>query len=99
MSNAFVIVRSEQAPGAELPGQLGALTALIEREPDVPVHYLVRGEEWLLYGDVDRARDDFLTAQRLAAELASTRNWGYLAQAYVDRCEVGLRRCSVNLEP
>lgn len=95
MNGAVVFVRSGQ--GGTVTGQIRLLAHQIERAPDVPVHYVLRGEAWLTYGDVDRARDDFLTAWRLAAAQAATSNWGYLAQAYVDRCEAGLRRCNVEM--
>jgi len=95
MNDAVVFVRSGQ--GESLRGQLRLLTHLIEHAPDVPVHYVLRGEAWLLCGDVDRARDDFLTARRLAQAQAATSDWGYLAQAYVDRCEAGLRCCNLEL--
>lgn len=97
MSEAFVVVRSEQGAVLELPTQLRVLTRLIEREPDVPLHYVLRGETWLMYGYLDHAREDFLAARRLAVDVATASGWGYLAQAYVDRAEAGLRRCSVDI--
>lgn len=69
------------------------LTRLIENDPAHPVHYLLRGEEWLACGRPDRARADFLRAKALAAVLFAQSAWGYVYQAYVDRAEAGLREC------
>jgi hypothetical protein len=78
---------------AQVPVQVRTLTRLIQREPDVPVHYLLRGEEWLMLGELAYARADFERAHALAAAQLVESDWGYLLQAYLDRAEVGLRRC------
>jgi len=69
------------------------LTRLIQREPDVPVYYVLRGEGFLARGQHAQARADFEIAQRLAQALAAQSDWGYLYQAYGDRAVVGLRCC------
>lgn len=73
--------------------EIAWLNHLIERDPAIPVHYLLRGEEWLAYGQPDRARADFLKARDLAIGLSRRAEWGYIYQAYVDRAEAGLREC------
>ncbi|MCD4686432.1 MAG: hypothetical protein K8S97_10900 [Anaerolineae bacterium] len=84
-------MRSRNA--SKVPMQMRALTRLIQREPDIPVHYLLRGEEWLVLGDLARARADFEQAQALATALLIESDWGYVLQAYLDRAEAGLRCC------
>ncbi len=81
------------APG--VPPQVRLFVRLIEREPDNLVYYLLRGEEWLAYGQVAAARADFEAARRLAAAQMAQSGWGYLHQAYIDRAEAGLRCCGV----
>jgi hypothetical protein len=78
------------------PPQVRLLTRLIESDPTVPVHYLLRGEEWLVCGQFDRARQDFETARAQAEALLAESIWGYIYQAYVDRAETGLRQCNSN---
>jgi hypothetical protein len=73
--------------------EIALLNRLIEHDPALPVHYLLRGEEWLACGRPDRARVDFLSARNLARGLFAQADWGYLYQAYVDRAEAGLREC------
>ncbi len=84
-------------PAAEfaerLPPIIRLLTLTIQREPEAAVHYLLRGEEWLLRGELVRARADFLRAQALAARSLARSDWGYIDQAYQDRAEAGLRQC------
>lgn len=77
----------------DVPAQIRALTRKIQREPDVPVHYVLRGEEWLMLGELAFARADFEQAHALAAAQVIECDWGYLLQAYLDRADVGLRRC------
>lgn len=74
--------------------QLYWLTQAIEAQPDAPVNYLLRGEEWLVSGDLQRARDDFLRARSKAQRLLDSSAWGYLYQAYIDRALQGLRQCT-----
>jgi hypothetical protein len=77
--------------------QLLALNRAIEADPDAPGHYVLRGEEWLMYDQPERARMDFLMARQLAEELVNQSAWGYLYQAYLDRADAGLRQCGVYL--
>jgi len=77
----------------DMTAELALLSRLIESCPAHPVHYLLRGEEWLACGQPERARDDFVRARALAIQLFAQSDWGYLYQAYVDRAEAGLREC------
>jgi len=77
------------------PRQVRLLTHLIESAPTAPVHYLLRGEEWLVCGQWDRARQDFETARAQAERLLAESIWGYVYQAYIDRAETGLRQCNL----
>lgn len=73
------------------PTRLELLTAAIERHPDAPVNYVLRGEALREAGNLDSAVDDFLTALRLAEGRETT--WEFLNRAFLDRARQGLRRC------
>lgn len=73
--------------------QVRALNRAIQADPGAPVHYLLRGEEWLSCGEVARARSDFETVLDRVTALLDQSDWGYIYQAYIDRALVGLRRC------
>lgn len=75
------------------PRPVRALTRLIALNPASPVHYLLRGEEWLACGRDDLARQDFEAARSLALRDLDISAWGYLSQAYIDRADAGLRQC------
>ncbi|MBN1201135.1 MAG: hypothetical protein JXJ20_04695 [Anaerolineae bacterium] len=75
------------------PVQIRLLTHAIRSRPGAPVNYLLRGEEWLLAGDLGRARADFVAAKTRAIRLLKDSAWGYIYQAYVDRAEAGLSQC------
>lgn len=79
------------------PGSLeiADLSGAIERDPDAPINYLLRGEAWLICGEPDRAQTDFETARTMATDLLRRSEWGYIYQAYLDRADAGLRRCHV----
>ncbi|MBI5961764.1 MAG: hypothetical protein HY866_23705 [Chloroflexi bacterium] len=76
-----------------LTPQVQWLTRAILDDPDAPVHYLLRGEEWLVCGRWTEARTDFEMALTLSEKLLISSAWGYIFQAYIDRAEAGLRRC------
>ncbi len=90
----------EPAFQGQLPAnaQIGLLTRAIEAEPDAPVNYLLRGEEWLICGETEQARADFEVARTLAEQGLRQSEWGYIFQAYIDRAAAGLRRCGVVVE-
>ena len=71
--------------------QLYELDYAVERHPDAPVNYLLRGEYWLSVGDIYQAREDLTRARDLAAELYKSSDWGYIYQSYIDRAEAMLR--------
>ena len=81
------------ASSERIPPVIRLLSQAIARDPQAAVHYLLRGEEWLLRGELERARADFLRAQALAARDLARSDWGYINQAYRDRAEAGLRQC------
>jgi Tfp pilus assembly protein PilF len=72
--------------------RLQALDLAIERAPDAPVNYLLRGEYWLEVGEVDLARQDLQMARDLAKGQAEASDWGYIYQSYHDRAEELLKR-------
>lgn len=72
---------------------LRLLTRMIEHAPQSPIHYLLRGEEWLAQGDFAAACADLDRARQLAQAQAQASAWGYLYQSYADRAIVGLRQC------
>jgi len=82
-------------PAALANPHIRALTRMIEVSPEVPVNYVLRGEEWLIYGEVGRARLDFEHARAQAERLLAESAWGYLYQAYIDRADAGLRQCDI----
>jgi hypothetical protein len=69
------------------------LSRLIEADPEAPVNYLLRGEEWLVCGQVEQARADFEAARARSERLLNQSAWGYIFQSYIDRAEAGLRQC------
>ncbi|MCC7445835.1 MAG: hypothetical protein IT324_00390 [Anaerolineae bacterium] len=77
---------------AEIISRVDVLTAAIERYPDSPVNYVLRGEALLEGGDNDLAAEDFVKALELAEPRAETANWGYISRALADRARDGLRR-------
>ncbi len=77
---------------AEIISRVDVLTDAIDRYPDSPVNYVLRGEALLEGGDSDLAADDFMKALELAEPRAETANWGYLSRALADRARDGLRR-------
>jgi len=76
----------------EIISRVDVLTEAIERHPDSPVNYVLRGEVLLEGGDNDLAAQDFLKALELAEPRAETANWGYIHRAMADRAREGLRR-------
>lgn len=85
----------ERAGGAKPTrrAQIAVLSWLITTNPDAPVNYLLRGEEWLACGQLPHARKDFARARALAAQAYQGSAWGYIYQSYIDRADAGLRQC------
>jgi hypothetical protein len=91
-----MIERSSPAVAEDAPverEQHRLLARAIEANPDAPVNYLLRGEEWLMCGQLARAWADFTAARARAENLLSQSAWGYIYQAYIDRADAGLRQC------
>ncbi len=80
---------------AQANPHIRVLTRMVELSPEAPVNYVLRGEEWLIYGEVERARTDFERARAQADHLLSESAWGYVYQAYIDRADAGLRQCDI----
>ncbi|WP_119073085.1 hypothetical protein [Aggregatilinea lenta] len=76
-----------------VPAPIALLAEAIEQQPEAPVNYLYRAEQWIVRGYVDEAQADFLAAQALSAEALAASAWGYLDQYYMDWAEDGLQRC------
>jgi hypothetical protein len=73
--------------------QLFLLSRAIKADPNAPVNYLLRGEEWLARGQVEQAQVDFLRARARAEDMLRESAWGYIYQSYIDRVDAGLRYC------
>jgi len=65
--------------------RLLALNLAVERAPDAPVNYLLRGEYWLEHQRPSLAREDLEQALMLAQTQLDTLDWGYIYQSYIDR--------------
>jgi hypothetical protein len=74
--------------------RLFLLSRAIERIPDAPANYVMRGELLLARGDIEGAQRDFEVAVELAETRAESANWGYINRALVDRAHEGLRQCA-----
>jgi hypothetical protein len=73
--------------------RLFLLNRAIEKMPDAPSNYVMRGELLLARGEIEGARRDFELALELAETRAETANWGYINRALVDRAREGLKHC------
>jgi tetratricopeptide (TPR) repeat protein len=83
----------EFAEVVEAVTRVETLSRAIERRPEAPVNYVLRGEALLDGGDYEAAASDFERALALANPSAETANWGYINRALADRAHEGLRRC------
>ncbi len=79
---------------SEVASRVDVLTAAIEKRPDAPVNYVLRGEALLDGGDYGLAAEDFRKALELAEPQAESANWGYINRALADRAREGLRYCT-----
>ncbi|MBX3066155.1 MAG: hypothetical protein KF726_24465 [Anaerolineae bacterium] len=95
------IVDQEEAPAASaasagsptLSPRIAVLSDAIERHPDAPANYVLRGEAYLELAKYQLAASDFMTALRLAADRQT--DWEYLNRSVLDRARQGLRRVEI----
>jgi len=69
----------------ETERRLYILNIAVDREPEAPANYLLRGEYWLEQGKMEQARQDLTTAKTLAEAQREAQDWGYAYQSYADR--------------
>ncbi len=81
-----------QARRTYIAERLVALTRAIERQPESPANYVIRGEVYEEIGERARAEEDFRTALKLAEAQFADDDWGMVSQALQDRAVAGLRR-------
>src|SRR4051812_6637381 len=81
----YAMTQREALRLAGLAFRIDVLTTAIEKNPEAPVNYVLRGEMLLDGGDLDLAADDFHKALVLAQSRAEGANWGYIYQALADR--------------
>lgn len=77
--------------------QLEELTEAIAQDPEVPSHYVLRGELYMQGGEYELAAIDFEQALQLAAARFETDDWGLLSQVLRDQAEYGLERAERRL--
>jgi uncharacterized protein HemY len=80
--------------GAEKAQRLRLLSRKIEKIPEAPVNYVLRGELYLSVNEYERAAADFRQALALAEALDPELDWGYINAAYIDRAHEGLRQAT-----
>src|SRR4051794_13294330 len=86
---------TQAAPVYRPFSQLELLTFAIERNPDAPVNYLLRGETYFTDGNDELAAQDFAKALALAEAQIDSTDWGYIYESYIDRAREGLSRCKI----
>ena len=89
-----VIPPPEANESIENTNRLIALTQKIDRYPEAPVNYVLRGEIYLSIGDNLSAETDFRQAIALSEQRDPELDWGYLNTAFLDRAVEGLRQVS-----
>lgn len=70
------------------------LSGAIDRYPDSPSNYVLRGELYLKVGETALAEADFRQALSLAQADYETSRWGLVAQALQDRARAGLTKAT-----
>jgi tetratricopeptide (TPR) repeat protein len=76
----------------EIEQRLRSLSLAIEKYPDTPANYVLRGELYLDVGEHELAAADFQRALEQAAAQFETSDWGGIAQVMRDRAESGLAK-------
>ncbi len=72
--------------------RLRSLSLAIEKYPETPANFVLRGELYLDVKEYELAAADFQRALELAAAQFEASDWGGIAQVMRDRAEVGLER-------
>jgi|FLYN01.1.fsa_nt_gi tetratricopeptide (TPR) repeat protein len=72
--------------------RLRNLSLAIEKYPETPANYVLRGELYLDAGEYELAAADFRRALELASAQFEASDWGGIAQVMRDRAEAGLER-------
>ncbi len=83
-----LILRPKQAAALRIDG----LGRAIDRSPNVPSNYVLRGELYLQLKRYADAEMDFRRALDLAAAQVESQDWGVVAQVLQDRALAGLKQ-------
>jgi hypothetical protein len=74
----------------DLEQRLRALNQAIAGADNTPTNYVLRGELYLELGAYKLALADFEHAEKLATYQLDEHNWGFIAQAMLDRAQAGM---------
>lgn len=83
-----LLLRPKHAAALRIDG----LGQAIERSPNVPANYVLRGELYLTLKRYADAEMDFRRALDLAAAQVESQDWGVVAQVMQDRALAGLKQ-------
>ena len=83
-----LLLRPKHAAALRIDG----LGQAIERSPNVPANYVLRGELYLTLKQYADAEMDFRRALDLAAAQVESQDWGVVAQVMQDRALAGLKQ-------
>jgi tetratricopeptide (TPR) repeat protein len=78
--------------GEAVEQRLRSLSLAIEKYPETPVNYVLRGELYLDVKEYELAAADFQRALELAAAQFEASDWGGIAQVMRDRAAAGLAK-------
>lgn len=78
--------------------RLERLNLAIERHPQAPINYLLRGELFSEQNYNHLAAQDFQKALELAQEQYQHSQWGIAEQAIIDRAIIGLQNSQTRLQ-
>ncbi|GAB4519596.1 MAG: hypothetical protein OHK0046_28720 [Anaerolineae bacterium] len=83
--------------GTQIYDEIMALTDTIERFPEAPANYVLRGEHYLNLQQLEAAEADFRRALQLIDEPIENNRWGVVAQSLRDRAQHGLTKITRKL--
>ncbi len=83
-----LLLRPKRAAALRIDG----LGEAIERSPNIPANYVLRGELYLTLKRYADAEMDFRRALDLAAAQVESQDWGVVAQVMQDRALAGLKQ-------